>query len=112
MKNIVKVNRFNGQYARLYALPDGVSVGAGTIVKVEGANPYETAVGVTVSASYTVDGESETMVADLLHFLPPTLDNMKRVLSVYTEMPVDPLYNTAPDADPAPVMGNDEESEK
>ena len=107
MKNIVKVIRFNGQHARLYALPDGVSVKAGVIVKVEGAVSGETATGVTVSDSYTVDGEIEAMIVDLLHFLPPTLDNMKRVLSIYNEVPVDNMSDAAPAADlsaSAPVL--------
>ncbi len=112
MKNIVKVNRFNGPQARLYALPDDITIKAGTIVKVEAPTTDATAIGVTVSDSYLVDGDTEAMVIDLLHFLPPTLDNMKRVLSIYSEVPVDQLYNATLATDPAPAAEDGEETEE
>lgn len=84
MKNVVKVIRFGNEKPRLYALPDDAAVKAGTIVAIEYVNGA-TATGVTVSDSYEVDGETEAMLIDLMHFTPPTLDNLKRVVSVYEE---------------------------
>lgn len=81
MKNIVKVRRFNDNATRLYALPINATIIAGTVVDVE--YPGGKALGVAVSDSYTVDGEAEKMVADLLHFIPATLDNLKRVINEY-----------------------------
>ena len=52
MKNIVKVLRYKDNAARLYALPEGVTVKAGTIVRVEFPNMLNTCDGVTVSDSY------------------------------------------------------------
>ena len=87
MKNIVKVMRFNAEHARLYALPDGMDIKKGMLVTVEAPFANETAVGVAVTDSYTVDGDIERMVIELLHFVPRTLDNLKKVISVYDERP-------------------------
>ena len=87
MKNIVKVVRSNAQHARLYQLPEGIHVKAGTIVNVEAPEPDTTAIGVTVTESYCVDGKAEQMVVELLHFRPATLDNLKKVVAVYEERP-------------------------
>ena len=87
MKNIVMVSRFNAPRARLYELPDGVSVKAGTLCSVEYADG-STATGVTVSDSYTISDSDEVMIAELLHLIPKTLD-LKKVVSVYDEIPLD-----------------------
>jgi hypothetical protein len=87
MKNIVKVVRFNAEHARLYQLPEGIHVNAGTIVNVEAPEANTTAIGVTVTESYCVDGETEQMVVELLHFRPATLDYLKKVVAVYDEIP-------------------------
>lgn len=108
MKNIVKVIRFGNEKPRLYALPEGVTVKAGTIVRVEFPNELTSATGVTVSDSYTVDGETEAMVVDLMHFTPPTLDNLKRVLAVYDEQPLDWPVDTEDDAEADGDLPEDE----
>ena len=87
MKNIVKVMRFNDNKARLYRVPDGFSIKAGTMVCVEGMSEGESVTGVTVSDTYTLDGYMEKMVIEFMHFIPATLDNLKKVLSVYNEVP-------------------------
>ena len=105
MKNIIKVLRYKDDKARLYALPEGVTVKAGTLVRVEYPNMFCTCDGVTISDSYVVDETAERMVAEFHRINPPTLDNLKRVVSVYTENALDwPNPNLgeedAPDAEP------------
>lgn len=99
MKNIVKVIRHGTEKPRLYALPDDVSVKAGTLVSVEAPNSMSTMTGVTVSDSYVVDGDTEKMVIDLLHFIPATFDSLKRVVGVYAEQPVMWPEASQPDTD-------------
>ena len=89
MKNIVKVLRYKDNAARLYALPEGITVKAGTIVRVEFPNMLNTCDGVTVSDSYEVDETAEKMVAEFHRINPPALDGLKKVVSIYTETPVD-----------------------
>lgn len=89
MKNIVKVLRYKDNAARLYALPEGITVKAGTIVRVEFPNTLNTCDGVTVSDSYEVDETAEKMVAEFHRINPPALDGLKKVVSIYTETPVD-----------------------
>lgn len=109
MKNIVKVLRYKDNAARLYALPDGVTVKAGTMVRVEFPNMFNTCDGVTVSDSYPVDAISARMVAKFHRINPPTLDGLKKVVSIYTENPVDwPVDD--PDAEDD-VEADDEEPE-
>lgn len=105
MKNIVKVLRYKDDKARLYALPEGVTVKACTHVRVEYPNMFCTCDGVAISDSYVVDETAERMVAEFHRIYPPTLDNLKKVVSVYTENALDwPVPNLgeedAPDADP------------
>jgi hypothetical protein len=89
MKNIVKVLRYKDNAARLYALPEGVTVKAGTIVRIEFPNMFSTCDGVTVSDSYEVDETAEKMVAEFHRINPPALAGLKKVVSIYTETPVD-----------------------
>ena len=88
MKNIVKVLRYKDNAARLYALPEGITVKAGTIVRVEFPNMFNTCDGVTVSDSYEVDETAEKMVAEFHRITPPVLAGLKKVVSIYTEAPV------------------------
>lgn len=97
MKNIVMVSRFNATNARLYTLPDDVEIKAGTICTVE-FGPDSTAVGVAVSDSYMVVGKDEGMIADLLHIIPKNLDTLKKVLSVYDEIPMQ-FESTTPETE-------------
>lgn len=106
MKNIVKVLRYKDNAARLYALPEGVTVTAGTLVRVEFPNMLTTCDGVAVSDSYTVDDTAEKMVAQFHRINPPTLNGMKKVVSIYTENPV-----TWPVDDPDTEEADTEEAE-
>lgn len=89
MKNIVKVLRLKDNAARIYELPDGVTVKSGTLVAVEFPDRNATCVGVAVSDSYVVDGDTEIMVQQFHRMLPAAWDNMKKVVTVYEKNPVD-----------------------
>lgn len=88
MKNIVKVLRFKDNAARFYALPDGMSVTAGTIVTVEYPDKRNTAVGVALSDSYTVDGENARMVQQFSKMTPAAWDSMKHVTEIHQPVAV------------------------
>ena len=110
MKNIVKVLRYKDNAARLYALPEGITVKAGTIVRVEFPNMFNTCDGVTVSDSYEVDETAEKMVAEFHRINPPALDCLKKVVSIYTETPVDwPVYDPEETEDDAEAEDEDPE---
>ena len=89
MKNIVKVLRYKDNATRLYTLPEGMEIKVGTLVVVEFPTRYSTCVGVTVSDSYVVDDETAIMVQQFHKMTPAMWDDMKRVVSIYTENPVD-----------------------
>lgn len=105
MKNIVKVLRFKDNAARLYALPEGVTVEAGTLVSVEYPTMFSTTVGTTVSASYTVDGDIEKMAAEFHRM--PSLDTLKKVVSIYDETRLDWPVDEDPDEDELEVESDD-----
>ena len=85
MKNIVKVLRYKDNAKRLYVLPEGISVKVGTMVRVEFPDSLNTCDGVAVSDSYEVDEATAKMVA-VFHRIPgDTLDNLKKVTSIYEE---------------------------
>lgn len=109
MKNIVKVLRYKDNAARLYALPEGVTIKAGTIVRVEFPNMFNTCDGVTVSDSYEVDETAEKMVAEFHHINPPALNDLKKVVSIYTETPVDWLVDDPDTEDDAETEDNEDE---
>ena len=88
MKNIIKVLRLKDNTARLYELPEGVTVKSGALVSVEFPDRFSTCTGVAVSDAYTVDGETEIMVQQFHKMTPAAWDSMKKVISVYTENPV------------------------
>lgn len=83
MKNIAMFRRFGSENSRLYELPAGVEVHPGTIVTVDYVNG-STATAFAVSNSWNVDSLTEKMIADLFHFHSGTLDNLKKVRSIYT----------------------------
>ncbi len=85
MKNIVKVLRYKDNAKRIYALPEGISVKVGTMVRVEFPDSLNTCDGVAVSDSYEVDEATAKMVAVFHHIPGDTLDNLKRVTSIYEE---------------------------
>ena len=85
MKNIVKVLRYKDNAKRIYALPEGINVKVGTMVRVEFPDSLNTCDGVAVSDSYEVDEATATMVAVFHHIPGDTLDNLKRVTSIYEE---------------------------
>lgn len=87
MKNIVKVLRYKDDAARLYLLPEGMTIKTGCLVTVEYPTRYSTCAGVAVSDSYLVDEAAEKMVADLHRIHPTNLDGLKKVISVYDETP-------------------------
>ena len=89
MKNILKVLRFKDNATRLYTLPEGMAVKTGTLVTVEFPDQFNTCVGVAVSNSYEVDGDTARMVMEFHKMTPAAWDSMKRVISAYTENPVD-----------------------
>lgn len=100
MKNIVKVLRFKDNAARFYALPDGVTVKVGTLVTVEFPDRFNTCVGVAVSDSYVVDDNTAQMIMQFCKMLPAAWENMKKVISVYDENPVDwPVDDADEDAE-------------
>lgn len=106
MKNIIKVLRHKDEKARLYLLPDGMTVRAGTTVRVEHPDATCTVDGVTISDSYEVDATMERMVAEFHRIFPANLNGLKKVVSVYTENPVvwpvaDPDDEADDDADEA-----------
>ena len=100
MKNIVKVLRLKDNAARIYELPEGVTVKTGTLVSVEFPNRFSTCTGVAVSDSYTVDGETEIMIQQFHHMTPAAWDGMKKVISIYDENPVDWPTDTEDDEEP------------
>ena len=85
MKNIVKVLRYKDNAKRLYALPEGISVKVGTMVRVEFPDSLNTCDGMAVSDSYEVDEATAKMVAVFHHIPGDTLDNLKKVTSIYEE---------------------------
>ena len=89
MKTIVKVLRYKDNAARLYTLPEGTVLAAGTLVRVPYPDSNSTCDGVTISDSYEVDENAEKMVAQFHRINPPTLDNLKMVVSIYVERPVE-----------------------
>ncbi len=89
MANIVMVLRYKDNARRLYCLPEGTSIKIGTHVRVEFPNEFSTCDGVAVSDSYEVDEITAKMVA-VFHRVPgDTLDDLRRVVSVYEEHPVE-----------------------
>ena len=96
MKNIVKVLRLKDNAARIYELPEGMTVAQGTLVAVEFPDRNSTCVGVTVSDSYVVDGETELMVLQFHKMTPAAFAAMKKVVTIYAANPVDWTVN-APD---------------
>lgn len=111
MKNIVKVLRLKDNAARIYELPDGATVKAGTLVKVEFPDRFNTCVGVTASDSYVVDGDTEIMVQQFHRMLPAAWDAMKKVISVYEENPVDWPTDTEDDDEPEVEDAEDAEDQ-
>ena len=83
MKNIVMVVRYADNKKRLYCLPEGVSVKAGTLVRVEYNGT--TSDGVALSNSYEVDETTAEMVAVFLRIPCLTLNTLMRVVNVYEE---------------------------
>lgn len=96
MKNIVKVLRLKDNAARIYELPEGMTVAQGTLVAVEFPDRNSTCVGVTVSDSYVVDGETELMVLQFHKMTPAAFAAMKKVVTIYAANLVDWTVN-APD---------------
>ena len=107
MKNIIKVLRHKDEKARLYLLPDGMTVKAGTTVRVEYPDATCTVDGVTISDSYEVDATMERMVAEFHRIFPANLNGLKKVVSVYTENPV-----VWPVADPDDAEDEDEDADE
>ena len=87
MKNIVKVLRLKDNAARLYVLPENITVEKGNILLVEFPDANSTCLGVAVSDSYKVDGDMEKMVAQMHRM--ENLDTLKRVISGYEECKLD-----------------------
>ena len=85
MENIVMVLRYKDNAKRIYALPEGISVKVGTMVRVEFPNEFSTCDGVAVSDSYEVDEATAKMVAVFHHIPGDTLDNLKKVTSISEE---------------------------
>ena len=96
MKNIVKVLRLKDNAARIYELPEDMTVAQGTLVAVEFPDRNSTCAGVTVSDSYVVDGETEQMVLQFHKMTPAAFAAMKKVVTIYAANPVDWTVN-APD---------------
>ena len=97
MKNIVKVLRFKDNAARLYILPEGVTVKEKTLVTVEYQSVDATAVGVAVTDSYEVDDNGAKMVAAMHHMR--NLDTLKKVLCIYDGTRLDWPVEEDPDED-------------
>ena len=110
MKNIVKVLRYKDNAARFYTLPNDVIVGIGVIVTVEFPDRYNTCVGVTVSESYLVDDETAKMIMQFCKMSPAAWNDMKKVVSLYDENPVDWPEDDA-DEDTEKTDDNAEETE-
>ena len=111
MKNIIKVNRFNDNASRFYALPENVTLPAGTLVTVEMRGAHSTTVGITVSATYAAEGAIADMIKDLYHISDYNWDNMMRVISVYTENKVDWPSDEADEAEESSETEESEEAE-
>lgn len=79
MKNILNVKRLNDNRNRIYALPDGVAVTAGQLVKVQ--TGYGEALGIALKDNYPIADEVEAMFRYALNIT----DSFMKVLAVYSD---------------------------
>ena len=110
MKNIIMARRYGSDNSWLYEMPLGVTAKPGTILTVEYIRETgSTAVAYAVSNSYEIDETAEKMIADILHIR--SLDNLKRVRSVYSETPVN-YADEAPDTGEAAAEATEDNEEE
>lgn len=113
MKNIVMCRRFESKDARLYALPEDISVNPGDILTVDYYLPTgSTATAYAVSKSYKVTDEEAAMIADLFRFHSGTLDNLKKVRSVYSGETVCQYPETPEEPDRLELLEEDDTEEE
>ena len=79
MKNILNVKRLNDNRNRIYALPDGVTVTAGQLVKVQTC--YGETFGIAVKDNCPMTDEGENMIRYALNLTDPFM----KVLAVYSD---------------------------
>ena len=113
MKNIVMCRRFESKDSRLYALPEDITVNPGDILTVDYYLPTgSTATAYAVSKSYKVTDEEAAMIADLFHFRSGTLDNLKKVRSVYSGETVCQYPETPEEPDGPELLEEDDAEEE